>query len=73
MPQGGTLSQPLFQSTLVELEAELQAAGCGTVIAGSDGNELRVACIAYVDDVVLLAKDIEGLRRAVKIACGRPG
>ena len=62
-PQGGSLSSPLFQSVLPELEQELTNAGCGIWI-----DEVFVSCLGYVDDLVLLASSANMLRRALRIA-----
>ena len=67
-PPAGALSQPLFQGTLIELESELREAGCGIEVLGEGGETITTSCIAYVDDIALLAPDMESLRRAFKIA-----
>jgi hypothetical protein len=58
----------MFQGTLVELETELREAGCGIEIQDGGGKVRLVSCIAYVDDIALLAPDMESLRKAIKIA-----
>ena len=70
VPQGGSLSSPLFQTTLPSLQQELKAAKCGVWIDSGDGRRTFVSCLGYVDDLALLADSPKMLRRALKIAEG---
>jgi hypothetical protein len=61
--QGGSLSTPLFQSILPELEQELRNHECGVWVGG-----MFMTCLGYVDDLVLLASSAKMLQQALRIA-----
>ena len=66
-PQGGSLSTPLFQSTLPELEEELRANKCGVWIGHADRRTF-VACLGCVDGLAFVASSASMLRKALRIA-----
>ena len=62
VPQGGALSIILFLATMIELEGELLAEGCGIQL----GN-ITLALFGFVDDLVLLAKSAEELQKCIDV------
>ena len=67
VPQGGALSSHLFSLALRELPQLLLNAGCGVDLCDGSGTVIRVPCLAYVDDIVVLSDSAEGLQRGLDV------
>ena len=68
VPQGGALSQELFESPEAELVNKLMEAGCGVEVTDGEGHLLVTPCLFIVDDVVLLATNPAMLQVALDVA-----
>ena len=65
VPQGGALSLCLFIIILLSLYRELCSLGVGVKIKDSQGTYHTICLRAFVDDLVLLATDIDTLHKAL--------
>ena len=63
--QGGAPSQHLFNSVEILLDRARRSAGCGVLVRGGDGMMKMIACLGYVDDIVLLATTPHMLQKAI--------
>ena len=66
VPQGGALSQLLFQVTLIDMEEELRHT-CNGVEVDWAGIALKIWCLLFVDDVMVAADSPQDLQRMMNV------
>ena len=66
--QGRAMSQSIFALSTILLNSMLVEAGLGVTFQNADGQSIVVACIVYVDDLVLPATCAVMLQKMLDIA-----
>ena len=66
--QGGSMSQDIFSLCTVALNRMLVESGLGVVVTNARGEQKCIACICFVDDIVLLATGPIMLQRMLDLA-----